>query len=63
MATAQEKLEFADLLVQVHGVNYAFGWLRSAYSYSTGNDIEDAVFRRTRDQLLLDLIVKEKADV
>lgn len=63
MATAQEKLEFAALLEQVHGVHYAFGWIRQAWARADDSEIEDFVIRKTRDQLLLELIMKENTNV
>jgi hypothetical protein len=63
MATAQEKKELADLLEQVHGLNYAFGWIKSIWICSDDSVLNDAVIRRTRDQLLLELIAKEKTNV
>lgn len=63
MATAEEKRELADLLVQVHGIDYAFGWLKSAYAHRVDADIEDGVYRQTRDQLLLDMLKKENTNV
>lgn len=63
MATAQEKLEFAALLEQVHGVHYAFGWIKQAWARAHSEEIEDFVIRKTRDQLLLELIMKENTNV
>lgn len=63
MATADEKKELAEMLVQVHGIDYAFGWLKSAYAHRVDDVTEDGVYRRTRDELLLELIKKENPNV
>lgn len=62
MATETEKRELADLLVQVHGIDYAFGWLKSAYAHRVSENIEDDVYRCTRDQLLVDMLKKDNAN-
>lgn len=60
MATYEEKLEFAQMLEKVHGVHYAFGWIQSAWANRHDPEIEDGMIHRTRNELLLELIKKEK---
>lgn len=42
-----------DLMIEVHGRDYTFGWLMSMYiKGSVSNDFEDAIADRTLEDLL-----------
>lgn len=43
MATREVKKLLIDKMVEIRGVNYAFGWLRSAYVYAMDEDSERSV--------------------
>lgn len=43
MATKEVKKLLIDKMVELKGVNYAFGWLRSAYVYAMDEDSERSV--------------------
>ena len=43
MATKEVKKLLLDKMVELKGVNYAFGWLRSAYVYAMDEDSERSV--------------------
>jgi len=43
MATKEVKKLLIDKMVELRGVNYAFGWLRSAYVYAMDEDSERSV--------------------
>lgn len=43
MATKEVKKLLIDKMVELKGVNYALGWLRSAYVYAMDEDSERSV--------------------
>ena len=43
MATKEVKKLLIDKMVELKGVNYTFGWLRSAYVYAMDEDSERSV--------------------
>ena len=43
MATKEVKKLLIDKMVELKGVNYAFGWLKSAYVYAMDEDSERSV--------------------
>lgn len=63
MTRAEERREFVDMLVAVHGPDYAFGWLRQAFCVPCDEEITDAVVRKVGNELLLELVKQEKPNV
>jgi len=52
--TAEDRKAFIELMKEVKGLNFTFGWIESCFVYPYTQDINDTVMLGYREQLLAD---------
>lgn len=50
--TAEDRMEFLDLMTEVKGLHFMVGWIKNCYSNTQPKSMEDAVMLSYREQLL-----------
>ena len=52
--TAADRKAFIELMTEVKGMNFTFGWLNHSFVYPHTQDLNDAAMLSFREQLLAD---------
>lgn len=50
--TAEDRMKFLDLMVEVKGLHFMVGWVKSCYANTYPKSMEDDVMLSYREQLL-----------
>jgi hypothetical protein len=50
--TAEDRMKFLDLMVEVKGLHFMVGWVKSCYANTCPKSMEDDVMLSYREQLL-----------
>jgi hypothetical protein len=61
--TEEDRMKFLDLMVEVKGLHFMVGWLKSCYASTHPKSMEDAVMLSYREQLLADKLAGNVHDV